>query len=63
MENQHKSTTPQQDAQPDIQEEMLPPQEKYIPRPLWQIILAWLGLGLIVGLLILQFALMLKGGL
>ena len=75
MENQQQNILPEeqevcpdvqteeQEVCPDVQTEEQIPQEKYVPRPLWQLILAWLGVALIVGLLVMQFALMLKGGL
>ena len=51
----------QQNPEEQIPEEQLS-EKPYVPRPKWQVVLAWVGLGLMVGLLIMQLLLMLQGG-
>ena len=43
-------------------EEALPEQPHYVPRPKWQILLAWLALGAFILVLVLYYLGMFRGG-
>ena len=61
MENENREELIEEAQQPPVEAEQTP--APYVPRPLWQRILAWIGVVVFVLLILMYYINMMRGGI